>query len=116
MAARRRRPRSARQDPRPCMSELWSDAAGWWQQGFTDGADPEYEEQILPLARHHLVGASRVLDVGAGEGQVTRLADQFAVGIDLTWNQLVVASARGGMYAQAAAGALPFATAAFDCV
>ena len=28
----------------------WETHAGWWQDGFTDGADAEYEEQILPLA------------------------------------------------------------------
>ena len=28
----------------------WETHAGWWQEHFTDGADPEYEEQILPLA------------------------------------------------------------------
>ena len=31
--------------------DLWERNAGWWQDGFTDGADAEYEEQILPLAR-----------------------------------------------------------------
>ena len=31
--------------------DLWERNAGWWQEGFTDGADAEYEEQILPLAR-----------------------------------------------------------------
>ena len=28
--------------------------AGWWQREFTAGADPEYEEQILPLVDRHL--------------------------------------------------------------
>ena len=46
----------------------------WWQQEFTDGADPEYEEQILPLVERHLAGSRRVLDVGCGEGQVARRA------------------------------------------
>ena len=41
----------------------WEQHAAWWQQGFTDGADPEYEEQILPLATRYLTGAHRVLDV-----------------------------------------------------
>ena len=31
-------------------SDLWEAHAGWWQDGFSEGADPEYEEQILPLA------------------------------------------------------------------
>ena len=51
---------------RPVADEL--------SHGFTAGADAEYEEQILPLAAEHLDGCRRVLDVGAGEGQVARLA------------------------------------------
>ncbi len=72
--------------------DLWEAHAGWWQEGFTDGADPEYEEQILPLAATHLEGARDVLDVGCGEGQITRLALSVgattAVGVDPTWGQL----------------------------
>jgi hypothetical protein len=48
--------------------DLWERNAQWWQDGFTDGADPEYEEQILPLAAECLTGARRVLDIGTGEG------------------------------------------------
>ena len=33
---------------------LWEDHARWWQDGFTEGADAEYVEQILPLAAEHL--------------------------------------------------------------
>ena len=29
---------------------LWEAHAGWGQENFTDGADAEYGEQILPLA------------------------------------------------------------------
>ena len=38
-------------------ADLWEQNAQWWQEGFTDGADPEYEEQILPLAAECLAGA-----------------------------------------------------------
>ena len=31
--------------------------AQWWIDGFTEGADPEYVEQILPLAADELAGA-----------------------------------------------------------
>ena len=58
---------------RPVDNEaLWERHAGWWQREFSAGADPEYEEQILPLVARHLRGARRVLDVGCGEGQVAR--------------------------------------------
>jgi SAM-dependent methyltransferase len=102
--------------------ELWEQHAGWWQDGFTDGADAEYEEQILPLARESLAGARRVLDVGTGEGQLARLVvrdgAERVVGIDPTRAQLATAVARGGgpLYTRGDAGALPFPDHAFDAV
>jgi SAM-dependent methyltransferase len=103
--------------------ELWEANAGWWIDGFTDGADPEYADQILPLAAAELAGSRRVLDVGCGDGQVTRLAltldgVDLAVGVDPTWNQISVAAERGGTsgVARALADALPFADGSFDAV
>jgi SAM-dependent methyltransferase len=96
--------------------------ARWWQAGFTEGADPEYEEQILPLAARHLAGAAEVLDVGAGEGQVARLAvaggATRVIGVDPTAAQVREARRRGGgaRYVQAGAGRLPFADDRFDAV
>ena len=52
--------------------DLWEVNAQWWIEGFTDGADPEYEEQILPMAISELAGFERVLDVGCGDGQIGR--------------------------------------------
>ena len=102
--------------------DLWERNAGWWQEGFTDGADAEYEEQILPLARECLAGAARVLDVGTGEGQIARLVARdgasLVVGVDPTIAQLKLAHARGGdvHYARGNADALPFADNMFDAV
>lgn len=101
--------------------DLWERHADWWQDGFTAGVDPEYEEQILPLAADHLSGAARVLDVGTGEGQVARLTSSMGadvVGLDPTWNQVRVAAERGAgpHYLGAGAAALPFPDARFDVV
>ncbi|MEA3019534.1 MAG: hypothetical protein QOI47_1058 [Actinomycetota bacterium] len=100
----------------------WEKHARWWQEGFTEGADAEYTEQILPMAAEHLRGARRVLDVGTGEGQVARLASSVGaervVGVDPTAAQITVARQRAGgpHYLRSGAGALPFADASFDAV
>jgi SAM-dependent methyltransferase len=101
--------------------ELWETHAGWWIERFTDGADPEYAEQIIPLAVDELAGAGRVLDLGCGDGQVARhlvAGGADVVGADPTWNQLTVAAARGGgpSYVRAGAAELPVATGSFDAV
>ncbi len=102
--------------------DAWEAHALWWQEGFSEGADPEYEEQMLPLAAQHLQGARRVLDIGCGEGQVSRLARRegatVVVGVDPTWAQVIAATRRGGgaQYARAGARSLPFRDAAFDAV
>ena len=103
-------------------ADLWETHATWWQDGFTDGVDPEYTEQILPIAASLLEGRQRVLDVGTGEGQVARLAAEggaaVVAGVDPTSAQIVEAANRGGgpVYARAGADALPFPDGAFDAV
>ena len=117
--------------------QLWEVNATWWQESFTEGADAEYEEQIIPLLRAELrMAAPRgVLDIGCGEGQLSRVASQVqgvrrVWGVDPTRSQLVEAEVRGRAardalgeagaavapvsYARAVAGSLPFADASFD--
>ena len=97
-------------------------AGPWWQEGFTEGADEEYREQIMPLAARWLAGADRILDVGTGEGQVARQAvrdgSRLVVGVDPTRAQVTEAAARAGgpAYARAGAADLPFAHGSFDAV
>src|SRR5947207_14626890 len=100
-------------------TDPWERHAGWWQRKFTDGVDPEYEEQLLRLVDEYLAGANRVVDVGCGEGQVARRIAELGaevVGIDPTAGQVTVARARGGgpRYARAGAEALPLRDASFD--
>jgi len=108
-------------DPMP-DDDLWERHAAWWQDQFTDGVDPEYTEQILPLAVEALAGCDRVLEVGTGEGQVARTLRAAGVGevvgIDPTEAQIAEAGRRSGgvAYARAGAAALPFPHEAFDGV
>ena len=100
--------------------DLWETHASWWQEGFSEGADAEYVEQILPMATEHLAGATDVVDIGTGEGQIARLASaggaSRVVGIDPTGAQLSVAAERGGgpTFVRAEAASLPLAGGSFD--
>ncbi len=99
--------------------KLWDAHAEWWQREFTGGVDPEYTEQILPLIVEGLAGRSRVLDVGAGEGQVARelaAAGATVVGVDPIRSQVELAVTRAGgpVYLRSSAERLPFAPASFD--
>ena len=102
-------------------SDLWEESASWWQRNFTDGADPEYEEQILPLVERYARGAHRVLDIGCGEGQVSRQLTRHGaevVGLDPTASQIRSAVDRGGSarYIRARAEHLPCSQGLFDTV
>lgn len=102
--------------------ELWETHAGWWQEFFTDGADPEYEEQILPLIVDWVAGAERVCEVGCGEGQVSRhlsaAGAHVVVGVDASAAQVAAAMERGGgpVYLRGAADRLPVADHSMDAV
>lgn len=102
-------------------ADLWEAHAGWWQREFTDGADPEYTEQIIPLVVEWTAGFADILEVGTGEGQVARAmatAGARVVGLDPTRNQIAEAVRRGGgpTYVRSGAELLPFPAASFDAV
>jgi len=104
------------------QQDPWEQHAGWWQEGFTDGADAEYDQQIIPLATALLAGYKRVLDVGAGEGQLSRAAaaggSSLVVGVDPTDAQTAEANRRGGgpRFLRSVSDGLPFAGRSFDAV
>lgn len=90
----------------------WDEHAAWWQAEFTEGADPEYSEQILPLIAERLPPSGLMVDVGCGEGQVSRLAAARGlevIGVDPSGLQVVEAQRRGGgpRYCRASAAGLP---------
>ena len=100
---------------------LWDEHAQWWIDGFTDGADPEYVEQIIPLAVEELVGRHKVLDLGCGDGQIARaLAAQGSdvLGVDPTQLHIDMAIERGGgpRYLLGGATDIPADDNSFDAV
>lgn len=100
---------------------LWDKHAQWWIDGFTGGVDPEYEEQIIPLAVEELAGFTNVLDVGCGDGQIARaLAAQGStvLGIDPTELHISIARERAGgpTYELGSATSLPVTDDSQDAV
>jgi SAM-dependent methyltransferase len=107
-------------DPRHDDADPWEAHAEWWQREFTDGADLEYVEQILPLIAQHLPRGGCLLDIGCGEGQVARMAASLcgmeAVGVDGAGAQLAVARERAGgpVYCRGSATSLSIRGASVD--
>jgi SAM-dependent methyltransferase len=100
---------------------LWDEHAQWWIDGFTNGVDPEYEEQIIPMAVEELAGFTNILDVGCGDGQIARaLAVQgcTVLGVDPTQLHIDIANERGGgpTYVLGGATKLPAEDGSMDAV
>ena len=109
-------------------AESWDDptTTSWWQREFTDGVDPEYTDQIIPLVLQALEGRRTILDIGTGEGQIARqLAATGArvIGIDPVAAQVAEAARRNTSvaagidpprYLRSGAAAIPLADASVD--
>ena len=69
----------------------WELNAEWWQNSFTNGANAEYSQQLLPLVVELINEFEKVLEIGAGEGQIIRALREEsinAVGIDQSDRQV----------------------------
>ena len=50
----------------------WERHAAWWQAEFTEGADPEYDEQLIPLAVELVepLGSDTLIFFRAGDKEI----------------------------------------------
>ena len=99
----------------------WEKNAEWWQKGFTNGADAEYTQQLLPIVQELISGFKRVLDVGAGEGQAGRSLSrkvEAIIEIDSSISQLCCNRQQSpfALLTQGKVEELPFKEGAFDAI
>ncbi|MEM9517549.1 MAG: methyltransferase domain-containing protein [Actinomycetota bacterium] len=96
----------------------WDQHADWWVDRFADGSDGDYLDQIIPLAVAELAGVRRVVDVGAGEGQLGRAIASahgaHVIGVDPTMHLAATAAQRGGVVIRGLAESLPVASGSVD--
>lgn len=102
-------------------AQLWNEHANWWKATFTEGADLEYEGEILPLVEGELAGVESVLDLGCGEGQVARRLDHAGarvVALDPSFAQLHngLEHPSAVRYVLGAGECLPFSDSSFEAV
>lgn len=100
------------------MNTEWDGHADWWLRDFTDGADVEYVEQLIPLV-HELLGdvaQKQIVDIGAGDGQVTA-GLPHVVRLDRTFAHVAEGrQRRGGAWGCCDATALPLVSSSADAV
>ena len=87
------------------MSDPWEEHAAWWQREFTDGADLEYVEQILPLIVGHLPDGGRLRIEPKGSEPVTLKPGEWSPWVTFTFefNALVKLSGIGRFHLAAIA-------------
>ena len=88
--------RTGANPPSESTRELWNDHADWWTEEFTDGVDPEYTEQIVPLVVDAIGGPGRVLDIGTGSGCLpiwiaSKFPDARVMAVDISPEAIAVA-------------------------
>ena len=98
-------------------SERWSAQAETWAAW----ADADREEDVLPAFYELLPTPRRTLDLGCGEGRITRELNRRGyetVGVDIAPRVVELAQERdrAGDYRVAAAESLPFAAGTFELV
>jgi len=76
------------------MGDNWDDIASWWSDEAA--ADPAYGIDVHPMLKELLPDdPGSVVDLGCGEGQGMRLVGGSVIGVDLSTELAVAASATG---------------------
>ena len=99
---------------------LWDQNSSWWSEQYTTRYDMDYEDVILPFVRDALSGYRKIIDIGGGEGRLSRhLIEQNGSEVictDFSLPQLRAGEAQDPSpdLVQAEVARLPFGDGVFD--
>ena len=99
---------------------LWDQNSNWWSEQYATRYDADYEDVILPFIRDSLSRFTKIIDIGGGEGRLSRyLIEQNGsevVCMDFSLLQLRASEAQdpNPNLVQAEVGKLPFGDGVFD--
>ena len=99
---------------------IWDRNSNWWTTEYLTRPDLDYRDIILPILEDTLKGQQEILDIGGGEGRVSRHLTEKnhcdMVCLDFSGRQLEAAKAKDQKpsYIQASAADLPFHKRVFD--
>lgn len=107
-------------DAEAMVRDLWETHAHWWHDHFTEGADVEYVDQVIPEVLARVGHPRRVADIGGGEGQVARAIARATgaevVVVEPSGAQAAAARSRGSQVVRGSAEAVPLASSSVDLV
>ena len=99
---------------------LWDENSSWWSEHYATRYDADYEDVILPFVKDALSGFKKIIDIGGGEGRLSRyLIEQNGsevVSTDFSLFQLRASEVQEPSpdHVQAEVARLPFVDGVFD--
>ena len=99
---------------------LWDQNSSWWAEHYATRYDADYEDVILPFVKDALSGFRKIIDIGGGEGRLSRcLIEQNGsevVSTDFSLFQLIASKGQepSPNHVQAEVARLPFVDGVFD--
>tara|TARA_B100000965_G_scaffold378883_1_gene374157 strand:+ start:500 stop:1234 length:735 start_codon:yes stop_codon:yes gene_type:complete len=99
---------------------LWDQNSSWWSEHYATRYDADYEDVILPFVKDALGGFRKIIDIGGGEGRLSRyLIEQNGsevVSTDFSLFQLIASKGQepSPSHVQAEVARLPFVDGVFD--
>tara|TARA_B100000131_G_scaffold251399_2_gene244984 strand:+ start:261 stop:995 length:735 start_codon:yes stop_codon:yes gene_type:complete len=99
---------------------LWDQNSHWWADQYTARDDADYQDVILPFVKDALSGFGKIVDIGGGEGRLSRYLieknNSELTCTDFSFQQMSAGNTKGPRpnFVQGEITRLPFGDGVFD--